>query len=333
MSNLAENTNYCIFVRNRATQIKRWKDILEALKDFLIGVVNFEFKPEGIQLLAMDGSNTALAYLLLQADGFMEYDCKERQSIGLKIVDLLKTIKAMSDSDDMTFMIAKDSLQLTIVGKDVQKKTVIEYKLPSLSTDSKRFRIPSTEWGRTIQIPTKDFKSYITKLSGTGSDVVAIEWRRGILSLAASDDTIRAKISVSTVERKVAEADPNFNGSSLNAEAEQQPKRQKLSQQEPFLDHQFTNHSDVLEPPSETPALVAREEVANFSRTFDMKYLSFFTKAEPLNAVVRVLLREDYPLCLTYEITDWGQLTFVLNPKAEEDDHDQGGDFDEFNEF
>src|SRR4030042_379439 len=95
----------CIFVRNRATQIKRWKDILEALKDFL------------------------------------------------------KAIKAMSSADDMTFSIEEDSLKLSIVGNDAHRHTSIEYALPSLHTESRRFRIPMTEGGRTTQTPTKDLKS------------------------------------------------------------------------------------------------------------------------------------------------------------------------------
>jgi proliferating cell nuclear antigen PCNA len=291
----------CIFVRNRATQIKRWKDILEALKDFLIGVVNMDFRSDGIQLLAMDASNTALAYLMLQASGFVEYRCAVRQSVGLKIADLLKAIKAMSSADDMTFSIEEDSLKLSIVGNDAHRHTSIEYALPSLHTESRRFRIPMTEWGRTIQIPTKDFKSYISTLANTGADYLAIDWRDGVLSLSAEEDTISAKISISTVERAV------------EGEAEQAPKRQRMDDEVP--------HS---------PPMVSPSHVLDFNRRFELKYMGYFTKAEPLNAVVRVLLRPDYPLCLTYEITDWGQLTFCLNPSIEEDDEEPAGEFSEF---
>ena len=71
-------------------------------------------------------------------------------------------------------------------------------------------------------------------------------------------------------------------------------------------------------------------EVPDFRRQFEIKYMLYFTKAEPLNAVVRVLLRHDYPLCLTYEITEWGQLTFCLNPKIEEDNEEPEGEFAAF---
>ena len=308
MSQAQSTDDSCIYVKNRATQIKRWRDILEALKDFLIGVIDLDFRADGIQLLAMDNSHTALAYLMLQADGFVEYRCQSRQSIGLKIADLHKAIKAMSSAENMVFRIAKDSLRLTIIGHDEQRHTSIEYALPSLQSNAQRFKIPQTEWGRTIQIPTKDFKNYITTLHNTGSETLSIEWQNGVLSLSAEEDTISAKISVSTVERDVAEL-------------EQSAKRQRVDESTQEQEAPLEMHSPPFVSPSNMP---------DFSRRFELKYMSYFTKAEPLNAVVRVLLRPDYPLCLTYEITAWGQLTFCLSPKMEEEEEDPVGEFHEF---
>jgi hypothetical protein len=59
---------------------------------------------------------------------------------------------------------------------------------------------------------------------------------------------------------------------------------------------------------------------------FSLRYLNWFTKAEPLNAVVRVLLKRDFPLCLTYEIIDWGELTFCVSPSVGDDVPDQYSD-------
>jgi len=312
-----------VYAKNRGTQIKRWREILEALKDFLLSAVNLDFVPSGVQLLAMDASKTAMAHLFLKAEGFAEYQCgSTMQTVGVKIADLLKAIKAMNNATDVTFKVAQTEkrLELVITGVDERKRTAIEFNLASLETDAQRFRIPHTEWRRTIQIPTKDFKSYIATLFNTNADAMVIEWRDRMLTLRAEEDSRQCKISISTIEKDIEEAPDDRAAADAPSDAatEQSPKRQRLA--------------PSAELPSPVSPPFVAEDVPDFCERFQLKMMQHFTKAEPLNAVVRILLRAHFPLCLTYEITEWGSLTFFLNPKLDEDEEDNANsaDFDDF---
>jgi proliferating cell nuclear antigen len=315
-----------VYAKTRGTQIKRWREILEALKDFLLSAVNLDFVPTGVQLLAMDASKTAMAHLFLKAEGFAEYQCSAMQTVGIKIADLLKAIKAMSTATDVTFKVVQSDKrhELVITGVDERKHTAIEFNLTSLETDSQRFRIPHTEWCRTIQIPTKDFKSYIATLFNTNAETMVIEWHDRILTLRAEEDTRQCKISIATTEKSIDDAPEDRKekrsapDEASDASSEQPAKRQRVA--------------PSAELPSPVSPPFVAEDVPDFCERFELKYMQHFTKAEPLNAVVRILLRANFPLCLTYEIVEWGSLTFFLNPKIDEDDGDaiDAGEFEDF---
>lgn len=327
---------------NRGAHIKTWRLILEALKDFLIQTVNLEFTPKGVQLLAMDEGTVAMAHLFLEVRGFDAYECTETRTIGLRILDLLKAIKAMSSVDEISFDIPSGGeLELVITGREHKKETKIEFHLRSLDVDRRRYHVPRADWRRTIQIPTKDFKTYISTLAGIGADDLVVEWRDKVLSFSAEEDNKSCSISISTVEKDVPAAPESESSLPPTPEAALAPPlpqalfgvpsvpqieplsfgKRSLSEGEESASKRQREVPLLPEPHS--PPIVTPDDLPSINARFHMKYLTWFTKAEQLNTVVRVLLKRRFPLCLTYEIIEWGELTFCVNPITGDD---EGGD-------
>jgi hypothetical protein len=342
--------------QNRGAHIKTWRLILEALKDFLIQTVNLEFTPRGVQLLAMDEGSVAMAHLFLEVRGFDVYECSETRSIGLRILDLLKAIKAMSSVDEISFDIpVGGELELVITGKEHKKETKIEFHLRSLDVDRRRYLVPRADWRRTIQIPTKDFKTYISTLAGMGADDLVVEWRDKVLSFLAEEDNKRCRISISTVEKDVPAApesepappDVSTTPSGIPVAGAGLLGVPSVPQIEPLYataGAQKRSLSEAEEPAAKrpvpllpephSPPIVTPDDLPSINARFPMKYLTWFTKAEQLNTVVRVLLKRRFPLCLTYEIIEWGELTFCVNPAADDDDvGDEEVDEDAYDDF
>jgi proliferating cell nuclear antigen len=54
---------------------------------------------------------------------------------------------------------------------------------------------------------------------------------------------------------------------------------------------------------------------------FSLKFLLLFTKATPLSQTIQIALKNDFPLIITFNIADVGELKFALSPKVDGTNH------------
>ena len=85
----------------KTVQSSAFRILVEVLKDILQDV-NIEFDNTGIKVVAMDVSHTVLVHLKLESKNFEHYYCKQKIIIGVRMTNLFKLIKSMSNNDTLT---------------------------------------------------------------------------------------------------------------------------------------------------------------------------------------------------------------------------------------
>ena len=85
----------------RTVQSNAIRTLIEGLKDILTDTT-FQFSPEGIKLLCMDGNHVSLVSLKLEAENFEYFKCENTFKIGLNISNFHKLIKTVSNNDTIT---------------------------------------------------------------------------------------------------------------------------------------------------------------------------------------------------------------------------------------
>lgn len=333
----------------RGSQIKTLQNAFESIKDFILQTVNLEFRESGMELLALDNAQVAMAYLFLSAEGFWSYECKTPRSIGIRVNDMRQALKACGGAEEVHIVMPSDAPQLRFTSVTSNSMPQVTYVLDSLETDSQKFEIPRASWRRTIQMPAKDLKR-IVNICNAISQNLLIEWKNGALSFSANEDNKHCKFNINPEEKKpedpqhipeppkvqpfggpvnnskvkpaaagpavagpLTEQTPDLTVPEIPNLPELFPKVEKVKEEEI---QPSTSSSKTIDPSATVSP--QEEELQNVRALFPMNYMCWCTKTEPSNGIVRLLLKPNFPLCLTYDIVDWGELTFVLSAVDEE---------------
>lgn len=83
------------------------KKLIEAVRE-LVTDANFECKPSGLSLQAMDSSHVSLVSLLMRADGFDPYQCDRNRTLGINLRTLASVLKCSSNDDIITIRAEDD---------------------------------------------------------------------------------------------------------------------------------------------------------------------------------------------------------------------------------
>ena len=88
----------------------------------------------------------------------------------------------------------------------------------------------------------------------------------------------------------------------------------------------FTARGDVassktiLTEDTDSVAMKTAEDDQIISNLFELRFLSFFTKATSLCPLVRLLMKGSFPLVVIYTVSSSGSLNFMLSPKVSSDE-------------
>ena len=149
----------------KTIQVNPFKTLIESLKDILADV-NIEFNEEGMKIITMDSTQTILVHLKLEAANFEYYYCKNKQTIGVNIVNLFKIIKTLTINDTLTFFMEEsdmNTLGITIVNGEKNRKSTIKFKLIDL--DIVNFKAPSTKFESILTMPSDEFNKICRDMS------------------------------------------------------------------------------------------------------------------------------------------------------------------------
>ena len=186
--------------------------LCEALKDILTDV-NLQISKDGLKIIAMDGSKSAIINLKLEASKFEEFSCTHDIKVGLNMTSLHKIIKSIKNNDILTLYIKENQnnkLCIEIVNKE--KKTTILTELKLLDIDEDILEIPNIKFDSVITMPSNDFQSYIRELSII-TNKVKIQSVNSTITLFGYGDFAETKI-------EIGESCENLNNDNLNITSE-----------------------------------------------------------------------------------------------------------------
>ena len=121
-------------MRIKTVQSSALKTLFEVLKDVL-NDVNVVFDPNGIKIMAMDGSHVALIHVRLDADRFEEFLCPEKLTLGICMNSLFKLVKTVNSCDVVTLFVKTDNpheLGIQIENADKNSSTTFSLKFWTL---------------------------------------------------------------------------------------------------------------------------------------------------------------------------------------------------------
>ena len=157
---------YCKTVQTNAIKI-----LFEALKNILSDV-NFNADKSGLKLTTIDGTEKAIVNLFLNSEKFEEYVCKGEFNIGLNLISNYKILKAIKNTDTISFAIYRNELEYFYISTThSDKKFTNTSKIKLLDMNEKIYNIPDINFESFITMPSSDFQGYISDLSSISNKI------------------------------------------------------------------------------------------------------------------------------------------------------------------
>jgi proliferating cell nuclear antigen len=142
----------------KTIQSAAFRILIEALKEILTDA-NLEFDSTGIKIMAMDPSHTVLVHLKLDASNFEYYECLNKKTLGINMLNLFKLIKTMGNSDTLTLYLEENNESvLGIKIENSEKNTVTNFTLNLMDLHEDNIEIPPAEFESVITMPSVDFQ-------------------------------------------------------------------------------------------------------------------------------------------------------------------------------
>ena len=144
--------------------------LFESLKDVLTDV-NIHANYQGIKIISMDGSKSAIVHVKLLASQFEKFECPTPVVMGVNMMSLFKILKSIKNNDVITFIVTEDTTKLIIKIQNKEKQTEIISTLKLLDIDENLLHIPNIEFDSILTIPASDFQNHIRDLSVISSEI------------------------------------------------------------------------------------------------------------------------------------------------------------------
>lgn len=144
--------------------------LFESLKDVLTDV-NIHANSNGLKIISMDGSKSAIVHLKLLASQFEKFICHSPVVMGVNMLSLFKILKSIKNNDVITFIVTDDTTKLNIKIQNKEKQTEIISTLKLLDIDENLLHIPNIEFDSILTIPASDFQNHIRDLSVISNEI------------------------------------------------------------------------------------------------------------------------------------------------------------------
>jgi proliferating cell nuclear antigen PCNA len=184
-----------IILSMKTLHSQQWRTLSDSLKD-LLTEANITFKKDGLRIIALDQSRSALIDLHATAE---YYYLKHDVTIGVNISNLYKIMKSLTTSGFIiAFTIkASDQEHLTIEIINSDKKTTITHRLNLLDLPVESVGIPSTVFDRIISLPSNDVQKYIKELSSISNDKkITITSTKNSIAFSCTGDSGESKVEI-----------------------------------------------------------------------------------------------------------------------------------------
>jgi proliferating cell nuclear antigen len=150
------------------------RTLIEAI-ELILPEENFTFTKDGIQMIAVDTTQSLVVHLKLLAQRFEVYHCEKPISVGVSIMNLLKIMKIVGNVHTLTmFMKSNDYEHLFIRIENPDKNIRDLFSLNLLDITPRNFSIPDETFTSIITMPSIDFQKFMRDMSHIGDYVEII---------------------------------------------------------------------------------------------------------------------------------------------------------------
>ena len=318
---------------------RKLAELAEAIKE-LHDECDFMFTTKGIHINALDVNDAALTNLTLWADSFQRYFCKKNYVCRLNVEHFYKVFKACGRAQQ-----SNRQTQVTISIKENSPEAVYfsmanpgsglraEVRLMAHGHQKEMMKIQNSRFDRYIQMPSTEFQSmisYISNFTSSGDDdnkelmiemyddnsiefssqgqfgdlrVIVHETNTGMAVIrgdvdALDEDMVRAPQDALANDNEGAEE-----------ETPSRKRRRAQTQTGEDAEDAAAGASTMQQPAVEAQT---RERRLLVRSTYNLKYVKIFTKATPLSPQVRIFVRDQFPVLVTYSIGTMGVLHYAL---------------------
>jgi proliferating cell nuclear antigen len=260
-------------------QVTSFKGTLEAVKE-LVQECNIHFDKQGMKIRSVDGTHVALVHVRFDKENFEKYYCERDLSIGVYLPDILKVLKNVSQNDTLQLFVKKDNYDEAIIRiQNADKGCVHEFNIRLLDLDDDDIEIPETEFPTTITMPSSDLHSLCKQYKEFATQIDIKSVGNQVIFKFQGEET-------------------DIKGTSCL---------------------QNNDSGTTVQKVNDDGEDAGDEDVDIVQAKFMLKYLVIFTRAYSLTNTVEILLKNNYPIVLKYDIADLGQIKFCLAPIVEDD--------------
>lgn len=158
----------------RTVQASAFKILIEALKELLTDTC-IDFDENGMKIVSLDNSHVVLVHLKLDAQKFEYFQCNNKVTIGVNMLNLFKLIRTINSNDTLTLFIESDDMNhLGIKIENGEKNTKTTYKLNLLDLDNPKITINPADFNYEIMLQSADFQKICRDMSNI-AEVVEIK--------------------------------------------------------------------------------------------------------------------------------------------------------------
>jgi proliferating cell nuclear antigen len=280
----------------KTTQVSALKVITDTLKD-LIQDVTWEFvkngePTSGCTLLALDNSKSALLYMFLDPQEINKsgsYKCDISASVGINLITLHKILKTIKDNDTISINLIPGKQTedcLFIDSANLEKKKYGHFAIPLLDMDTGKLFSVLT-FVEKYDICEQDFDSTII--------IKADEFQQILKDLSCVCGE-KVWIAVTKDGFRLASGGEEGNAS-------------------------FTLGKKSITDSEDSGVLIDSRENAQtiMENVYSLKFLQVFAKATKLSYDLKIQMKQDKPITLSYHIPNLGLLRFSLAPQPKDE--------------
>jgi proliferating cell nuclear antigen len=148
----------------KTIQASSIKTVFEVLKD-IMNDVNLVFTKDGVSLCTLDNSHVTFVNMVLKADNFELYECRNRTLAGLNLLNTFKIFKTITNNDTLSMSISEKCELIDIKIENEQKHTNTKFSLKLLDINDEIYDQPSIDMKYHTVIQATVFQRMIRDMS------------------------------------------------------------------------------------------------------------------------------------------------------------------------
>ena len=173
------------------------KSTFEVLKDIL-NDVNLYFRKDGLYIVTLDTTRTALVDMHLEASNFEEYSCETDIIAGINISNTFKLLKTITNNDILKMSVnTKEYMDIEITSES--KKTHTKFQLKLLDINESKIELPKNELSTITTMPSIDFQRICRDMFNVGSDIEIVR-KHSTITLKCEGDFANQETTIECPE-------------------------------------------------------------------------------------------------------------------------------------